>query len=268
MRDFPRAAEIGGAGAFARLRAQNPAAQAKVGWLATTDLAEDMLANSPGPRLCADEERSPFADGVLDLIVAPLSLHLTNDLPGALIQARRALKPDGLFLAALVGGASLTELRQSLLAAESADGGAGPRVAPFADARDMAGLLQRAGFALPVADVDRHMVRYGSPLALLSDLRAMGETAALVQRPPRALTRGLLMRAMAHYQERFADPDGRVRATFEIVYAAGWAPADTQPKPLRPGSAKVRLADALGVSERSAGERAGPRAPGKPHSGG
>jgi SAM-dependent methyltransferase len=209
-----------------------------------------MLENRAGPRLVADEERLPFADESLDLVVSILSLHWTNDLPGALAQIRRTLRPDGLFLGAFLGGATLTELRQCLLQAEAEiAGGAGPRVSPFADALDAASLLQRAGFALPVADTDRVTVRYSHPLKLLQDLRAMGETGVLVDRPKRPLTRAVLGRACELYVERFSDPDGRVRATFEIVTATGWSPHESQQKPLKPGSARMRLADALGVKE-------------------
>jgi len=169
---------------------------------------------------------------------------------GALIQIRRALKPDGLFIGAFLGGATLTELRQSLLTAEAElTGGAGPRISPFADAYDAAGLLQRAGFALPVADVDRVTVRYSHPMRLLADLRAMGETSVLAERHPKMLTRRILARAFDIYAERFAEPDGRLPATFEILTLTGWAPHESQQKPLKPGSAKMRLADALGVKE-------------------
>ncbi len=257
-RHFPRAADLGARdGAFARALAISDAAD-KIDWLIETDLSREMLAGRAGTRLVADEERLPFGPASLDLVVSTLALHWTNDLVGALIQIRQALKPDGLFVGAFLGGATLTELRQSLLAAEvELTGGASPRVSPFADAIDAAALLQRAGFALPVADVDRVTVRYADPLALLRDLRAMGETAVPLERPPRGLTRSVLVRAMELYAERFADPDGRIPATFEIVTLTGWSPADTQQKPLRPGSARMRLADALGAIEQSAGEMAG-----------
>jgi SAM-dependent methyltransferase len=195
---------------------------------------------------------------VVDLIVSTLGLHWVNDVVGALIQMRRALRPDGLFLGALLGGATLTELRQCLLAAETElRGGAGPRVSPFLDAHDGAGLMQRAGFALPVVDVDTLIVRYAHPLELMADLRAMGETNALLERPPEPLTRAILDRVAELYAERFAGPDGRIIATFEIITLTGWAPHPEQQKPLRPGSAKMRLADALGVVEQGAGEAAG-----------
>lgn len=206
----------------------------------------------------ADEEALPFRDGSLDLVVSALALQFVHDLPGTLIQIRRALKPDGLFLAALVGGSSLHELREAFAGAEAEiDGGVSPRVAPFADLRDLGALLQRAGFALPVTDVDRVMVRYDSPLALMHDLRRMGAANALTDRRRRPLRRATLRRMMEIYAERFAGGDGRVHATFEIVWLSGWAPHESQQKPLAPGSAKSRLSDALHVQERSAGEKAG-----------
>jgi SAM-dependent methyltransferase len=250
MRDFPLAVDLGARnGAFGEALAQSDA-KTRVGHLIEADLSSAMLAGRTGPRLVADEERLPFAFGSLDLVVSTLSLHWTNDVVGALIQIRRALKPDGLFIGSMLGGATLTELRQSLLAAEAElTGGAGPRVSPFADAYDAAGLLQRSGFALPVADVDRVTVRYAHPLKLLADLRAMGETSVLAERHPRQLTRQVLARAFELYVEKFAEPDGRVPATFEILTLTGWAPDPSQQKPLKPGSAKMRLADALGVVE-------------------
>jgi SAM-dependent methyltransferase len=197
-----------------------------------------------------DEERLPFAGERFDLAVSLLALQAVNDLPGALLQIRRVLKPDGLFVGCLLGGATLTELRQSFMAAESEiEGGASPRVAPFADLRDLGTLLQRAGFALPVVDSDTLRVRYGDPFALMRDLRAMGLTNPLQDRSRKPLRRATLMRAAALYVERFADPDGRLTATFELVWLSGWAPHEGQQRPLRPGSAKMRLADALGVPE-------------------
>ena len=205
----------------------------------------------------ADEEALPFGDAVFDLVVSALSLQFVNDLPGALVQIRRALKPDSLFVAALIGGETLPELRQAFAAAESEiEGGVSPRVAPFADLRDLGALLQRAGFALPVTDVDRLTVRYDSVFALMHDLRRMGATNALVDRRRAPLKRATLMRMAQIYAERFADADGRLRATFEIVWLSGWAPHPSQQQPLRPGSAKTRLADALGTREISTGEKA------------
>ena len=209
-------------------------------------------------RAQADEERLPFADESLDLIVSTLALHWTNDLVGALIQIRNALKPDGLFLGAILGGSTLTELRQCLVQAESEiSNGAGLRVSPFADVLDAAGLLQRAGFALPVADTDKVAVRYANALELIRDVRAMGESNVLTDRARRPLSRAVLARTAALYQERFCGPDGRIAATFEIVSLTGWAPHPDQQQPLRPGSAKMRLADALHTRERSAGEKSG-----------
>jgi len=215
--------------------------------------AERVVRLSPTPEagnVLGDEERLPFSGERFDLAVSLLALQGVNDLPGALIQIRRALKPDGLFIGALLGGATLTELRQVLTQAEAEmEGGVSPRVAPFADLRDIGGLLQRAGFALPVTDTDIARVRYANAFALMRDLRAMGLTNALSDRRRTPLKRGTLMRAAEIYAERFADPDGRIPATFEIVWLSGWAPHESQQKPLRPGSAKVRLADALGVKE-------------------
>ncbi len=207
-------------------------------------------------RVVGDEEALPFADNTLDLVVSGLSLQAVNDLPGVLVQVRRALKPDGLFLAALLGGDTLAELRESFATAESElEGGVSPRVAPFPDLRDLGALLQRAGFALPVTDVDRITVRYATPLGLLHDLRHMGAANPLVERRRVPLRRATLMRAMEVYAARFADPDGRVRARFDIIWLSGWSPHESQQKPLRPGSAKQRLADALGTAEIATGEK-------------
>ena len=217
-----------------------------------------LIAAGPDGEVVADEEALPFREASLDLVVSALALHFVNDLPGALIQIRRALRPDGLFLAAMLGGDTLTELRQSFAAAESEiEGGVSPRVAPFADVREMGALLQRAGFALPVTDVDRLTVRYSSAFSLMAELRRMGATNALAERRRTPLRRATLNRMAEIYARRFADRDGKIRATFEIVWLSGWAPHESQQKPLRPGSAQTRLADALGARERSAGEKAG-----------
>src|SRR6185437_14507575 len=209
-------------------------------------------------RVEADEEALPFADGSLDLVVSALALQFVNDLPGTLVQVRRALKPDGLFLAALAGGDTLAELRAAFAAAESErEGGISPRVAPFADTRELGALLQRAGFALPVVDSERITVRYASALALMADLRRMGASNALTERRRTPLKRATLARVVEIYAEKFSDADGRVRATFEIAWLSGWAPHESQQKPLRPGSATLRLADALGTTEISAGEKPG-----------
>ncbi|MBI5938880.1 MAG: methyltransferase domain-containing protein [Caulobacterales bacterium] len=253
MRRFPLAVDLGARhGAFRAALARSDAA-AKVDLLIETDLSGAMLADRPGLKVVMDEELSPFAPGSLDLIVSTLNLHWTNDLVGALVQIRRSLRPDGLFIGSVLGGATLTELRQCLLEAEAElSGGAGLRISPFADAFDAAALLQRAGLALPVADVDSVTVRYANPLALLRDLRAMGETNVLRDRPRRPLTKRVLLRAMELYGQRFGGPDGKVTATFEIVTVTGWGPHESQQKPLKPGSAKMRLADALGTVERKA----------------
>jgi SAM-dependent methyltransferase len=208
--------------------------------------------------VAADEAALPFGDATLDLVVSALALQFVNDLPGVLVQIRRALKPDGLFLAALIGGETLTELRQSFAEAESdIEGGVSPHVAPFADLRDLGALLQRAGFALPVTDVDRVTVRYDSVFGLMHDLRRMGATNVLLARRRTPLKRATLRRMAEIYARRFADDDGRLRATFEIVWLSGWAPHPDQQQPLKPGSAKARLADALGTREISTGEKAG-----------
>jgi SAM-dependent methyltransferase len=210
------------------------------------------------PDIVADFETLPFEPQSLDLAVSALALQWVDDLPGVLTQIRIALKPDGLFLAAFPGGETLTELRQSLAAAEAdVRGGASPRVSPFVELRTAGALLQRAGFALPVIDQDRRTVRYASALDLMRDLRAMGATNVLHDRDRRPLSRTMLMRAAAIYGERFSDADGRVRATFDVISLSGWAPDRSQPKPLKPGSATARLADALGSVERPAGEKAG-----------
>jgi SAM-dependent methyltransferase len=216
--------------------------------------AARLLAQCEGPRVRADEEALPFRDRSLDLVVSALSLQLVNDLPGALVQIRRALKPDGLLLAALLGGNSLIELRNAFLAAEEEmEGGASPRVAPFADVQDLGGLLQRAQFALPVVDADTVTVTYRDPLVLMHELRAMGASNALAARRRTPLRRATLMRALALYQQRFGRADGRVPATFEIITLTAWAPHASQQQPLQPGTAKMRLADALGTAEQSTG---------------
>jgi SAM-dependent methyltransferase len=194
----------------------------------------------------SEGEALQLAPQSLDLALSALALHFANDLPGVLAQIRRALRPDGLFLAALLGGDTLTELRESFTAAEvELEGGLSPRVLPFADLRDLGALLQRAGFALPVADVDRVVVRYDNAFALMQDLRRMGATNVLMERRRTPLRRSTLLRMAQIYAERFADSDGRIRATFDIVWLSGWAPHASQQQPLRPGSAKASLADAV-----------------------
>jgi SAM-dependent methyltransferase len=209
--------------------------------------------------LAADEEFLPFADGSFDSVLSNLSLHWVNDLPGALIQIRKVLKPDGLFIGAMLGGETLGELRQALMEAELAnEGGVSPRVSPFADVRDAGDLLLRAGFALPVADSDRITVTYPDALSLMRELRAMGEANAVRSRRHGFSRRATLLQAAALYEARHADKGGRIPASFEIVYLSAWAPDDTQPKALRPGSASRRLADALATEEHPAGDKAKP----------
>jgi NADH dehydrogenase [ubiquinone] 1 alpha subcomplex assembly factor 5 len=214
----------------------------------------------PGEALVADEELLPFAPRSFDLVLSNLSLHWVNDLPGCLLQVRRILKPDGLFLASMLGGASLAELRQALLEAElGLRGGASPRVSPMAELGDAAGLLQRAGFALPVTDGDLLTVTYDDPFRLMAELRGMGESNATLARERRFTGRRLLLDAAARYREQFAGADGRVRASFQILYLTGWAPHESQQQALRPGSARSRLAEALDTVERPAGDKARPR---------
>jgi SAM-dependent methyltransferase len=193
-----------------------------------------------------ESEPLPLQRDSLDLVVSALAFQFVNDLPGVLAQIRRALRPDGLLLAAMIGGETLTELRQSFAAAEAeCEGGVSPRVAPFADLRDVGALLQRAGFALPVTDVDRVVVRYTDAFALMQDLRRMGATNILRERRRTPTRRATMLRMAQIYGERFADPDGRIRATFDVIWLSGWAPHESQQQPLRPGSAKASLAEAV-----------------------
>ncbi|WP_213270516.1 methyltransferase domain-containing protein [Hyphomonas sp.] len=253
-RIFEAMLELGGAGGglSQALITQN---RAKSAIVADTSIAFLEAARARGlEAVFADPEALPFETERFDLIVSPLVLHWVNDLPGALVQIRRALRPDGLFLGALFGAGTLAELREVLGEAETElSGGLSPRVSPLPGLRDMAGLLQRAGFALPVADRDTVTVRYRQPGALIADLKGMGERAAFARGIARPLPRGVLARAIELYKERFSDPDGRVRATFEILHLSGWAPAPGQPQPLKPGSAKASMADAV----KRAGETGG-----------
>jgi NADH dehydrogenase [ubiquinone] 1 alpha subcomplex assembly factor 5 len=222
----------------------------RIGIMIDSDPSAAMLALCDGPRLGADEELLPFGPATLDLVVSGLALHLVNDLPGALIQIRHALRGDGLLLATLLGTGTLAELSEALLLAETeTEGGAAPRIAPFADVRALGGLLQRAGFALPVADADTLQVTYPDAITLMRDLRGMGMTNALVAAYRKPLTRRALARTCEIYAGRHPGPKGGIIATFELVTLTGWAPDPSQPKPLRPGSATTRLADALGVPE-------------------
>ncbi len=223
-----------------------------------THAAPTRFAGKTGTLLVADEEALPFAEQSFDLIVSVLSLHAVNDLPGALLQIRRALKPDGLFLAAMFGRGTLRELRASFANAETKiRGGLSPRVSPFADIRGLGSLLQRAGFSLPVTDVERTIMRYRNITKLFSDLRAIGETNALSGRAKTPLTRKLLGSVVAEYAELYADDDERLPATFEIIFLTGWAPHESQQQPLKPGSAQMRLADVLGTKEHPTGEKPG-----------
>lgn len=237
-----------------------------VGALVQADLSPAMARRAAAngrPTLVADEEALPFAPHSFDLALSVLSLHWVNDLPGTLIQVNRCLKPDGLFLGALLGGDSLHELRVALMEAETElAGGLSPRISPFAEVRDCGGLLQRAGFALPVVDSDTITVTYADPLALMRELRGMGEANAVRERRRGGTPAALFARAAERYAERFAQPDGRIPLTFQVLYLTAWAPHETQPQPLRPGSAKARLAEALDTVERPAGDRADP---GPPH---
>ena len=218
------------------------------------ELLRKPLADRFQPIARIDVDRSeilPLQPESLDLIVSALSFQFVNDLPGVLAQIRRALKPDGLLLAAMIGGDTLTELRQSFAAAETeCEGGVSPRVAPFADLRDVGSLLQRAGLALPVTDVDRIVVRYDSAFALMADLRRMGASNILVERRRTPTRRATMLRMAQVYGERFADADGRIRATFDIVWLSGWAPHESQQKPLRPGSARASLEEAVKKAKR------------------
>jgi SAM-dependent methyltransferase len=219
------------------------------------------VAGSPAA-LVGDVEALPFGAAAFDLIVSGMALHGVNDLPGALWQARQSLRPDGLFIACLPGGQTLRELRDVLTRAEAeVTGGASPRVSPFVDVRDLGQLLQRAGFALPVTDSELLTVRYADMFGLLRDLRGMGATSTLAERLTRPTRRGVFLRAAELYARDHADADGRVRASFELVWALGWAPHASQQQPLRPGSARRRLADALGTLELPAGDKAGANRP-------
>ncbi len=240
-RRFERAALVWpGAACWAEMLGAHPS----VGTVEVADAGPDEVIDLP--------------EAAFDLAVAGLTLHWANDPVGALVQMRRILKPDGLMIAALLGGRTLHELRASLAEAEIAEeGGVSPRVAPMGEIRDLGALLQRAGFAMPVADAHTVAATYESALHLMRDLRAMAETNVMTDRRRSFLRRATLMRAVELHRARFADADGRVPATFEIVFLTGWAPGEGQPKPLRPGSAKMRLADALGVEEISAGKKPG-----------
>jgi len=253
-RRFPQALDLGTPGGAL---GQRLAASAQIGRLFSAEPLAHLRAPEAGPRVAADEEALPFRDASFDLVVSALALHWVNDLPGTLLQIRRILKPDGLFLATTLGGETLTELRQSLAEAEAEiEGGLSPRVAPFVEVRAMGTLLQRAGFALPVTDIDRLTVRYADLAGLFRDLRSMGATNALAARRRKPLRRATIARAAEIYSMRFAGADGRLRATFDLLSISAWAPHESQQQPLKPGSARMRLADALGAKEQPAGEKA------------
>lgn len=230
-----------------------------IGTLIQCDLSPAMAARAPGLRIAADEEVLPFADASVDAVFSCLGLHWVNDLPGTLAQVRRCLRPDGLFLAAMLGGETLRELRRALADAEIAEeGGLSPRVSPFADVRDVGGLLQRAGFALPVVDSETITVSYPDSLKLMADLRGMGEANAVLERRQTFLRRATLAAAGARYRALYAGADGRLPATFQVITLTAWAPHASQQRPLRPGAARARLADALGTREIPAGEKTRP----------
>lgn len=258
QRRFPRALDLG---SHTGVLAASLAAHGKIDHVVALDPAPAMAGRARAgdvAALAADFEALPFAPASFDLVASALALHWVNDLPGLLVQVREMLAPDGLFLAGLFGAGTLTELRASLLQAESElTGGAAVRLSPLPGLQDMAGLMQRAGFAMPVADIDHVTVTYSSPFRLLEDLGGMGERAALADVPPQGLSRRILERMAEIYAAEFSEPGGKVRASFEIVWVSGWAPALGQPKPLRPGSARASLATAVGAKERSAGEKAG-----------
>ncbi|MGH6866441.1 MAG: class I SAM-dependent methyltransferase [Methyloceanibacter sp.] len=254
LRPFPRALDLGAyRGLLGRTVAELPSVEEMI----YAESAFELAALCPRPALVCDEDLLPLKETSLNLIVSGLALHRVNDLPGALIQIRRALAPDGLFMAAVLGARALTELRSALLEAEAEiEGGASPRISPFGDVRDYGALLQRAGFALPVADADIVTVAYPSPRDLMREVRALGGGNVMLARSKSPLPRGTLELAEAIYRERHGTPDGKVTATFEIVFMSGWAPDPSQPKPLKPGSAAARLADALGTTEHAAGDKA------------
>ena len=254
LREFPVALDLG---AHHGLLGQTIAKLPSVGAMIYAESTFALAARCPPPRLVCDEDLLPFGPACLDLVVSGLALHRVNDLPGCLVQVRKSLRPDGLFMAALLGARALQELRHALLEAEAETaGGASPRISPFADVREYGALLQRAGFALPVADAETLTVTYPSPRALMREVRAMGGGNVLIARRKAPLSRRTLARAEAIYRERHATPDGKVSATFEIVYVSGWAPDESQQKPLKPGSAAKRLAEALHTTEHPAGDKA------------
>ena len=257
-RDFPLALDLSGHRGFETLLEDAGVIEARRIETIITAVESTELTGGRVP-VASDPELLPFAESCIDLATSVMALHWVNDVPGMLSQVRRALRPDGLFVAAFLGGETLHELRDCLATAEiEISGGLSPRVSPFADIRDAGGLLQRAGFALPVADKDRLDVTYASMFALMHDLRGMGETNALAQRRRHFSSRAVFLRAAALYAEKYGRDD-RIPATFDVTYLTGWAPHESQQRPLRPGSARTRLATALDTEERPTGERASPK---------
>jgi len=254
-RNFSLIVDLGGAhGIMAEQLRQRAGTETVI----TTDTSFSAARASNG--MVADEEFLPFAKGSLDAVISNLALHWVNDLPGALVQIRNALKADGLFMATLLGGETLRELRLSLMEAEMAvTGGASPRVSPFIDLRDMGALMQRANFALPVVDSEIITVDYSSPLKLMQDLRGMGATNATFNRPMQPTRKAVLLEAAKIYHDKFANVEGRVPATFQVIYAIGWVPHASQQKPLKPGTAAARLADALKTEEIGTGDATAPK---------
>ena len=254
LREFPLALDLG---AYDGVLGRSVSVLPSVGEMIYAESVPALASLCPRPAVVCDEELLPFKAESLSLVVSGLALHRVNDLPGALIQIRRALRPDGLFLGAALGSRSLHELREALIEAEAElHGGASPRVAPFADVREYGALLQRAGFALPVTDAELLTVTYPSPRELMREIRVLGGGNVMASRRKVPLPRGTLERAEAIYRERYATTGGKITASFEIVYLTGWAPHASQQKPLAPGSAKQRLADALHTVEQSAGDKA------------
>lgn len=258
MRTFPVALDLGCRGG---VLAETIAGRGGIETLVQSDLSETLASDARpyGPSVVADEETLPFAPNTFDLVLSSLALHWVNDLPGALVQINHTLKPDGLFLGAMFGGETLFELRDCLATAEAeVDGGVSPRISPFADVRDLGSLMQRAQFALPVIDSDTITVSYAEPLTLLRDLRGMAESNAVIERRKRPLRRSVLMRACELYGQKYGGSDGRIPATFQVMMLTGWAPAASQPQPLKPGQATTRLADVLNAEEGSFAEKAIP----------
>ena len=246
-RSFDTVADIGTLGSHAALKLL---ASRRFKQIIRQAPLTEMLGTGAWQKILGDTSLVPFAPQSLDAVVSLLAFQWVDDLPGLLIQIKRALKADGLFMACLLGGQTLHELRDSFARAEiECEGGLSPRVSPFVDLRDIGALMQRAGFALPVVDTETITVRYQTPLALFADLRAMGGTNVLIERRKMPLRRKTLLRALEIYAENYSDADGRIRATFECLWVSGWTPHESQQKPLEPGSAKTRLADALNAKE-------------------